>query len=356
VTQAIGKPQSSVGIAMLGAGRMAQVHVKALASTRARVISIFDIDRDGAARLANEVSAKAFGSAEEALLAPGVDAVIIASASASHAEYIKLGVGFGKRVMCEKPLAESYKAARKICDDLGEESKRVFLAFNRRYDPGHRRLWEQVRAGVIGDVTQLVLHSRDPYLPSRDYIRSSGGQFRDMMVHNFDLMRWIFDEEPVSVFATGACVFEDWVGAEGDCDSTAAILTTASGKICSITEARVSSFGFDQRIEAHGTRGMLMSDNPTQTSVKLFGAGGSDSMYSSTDRLKLFFLDRYGESYAKETEAFIDAVSSDSDAPVNVHDGLRATYIAEAATWSFQVKRSVALNNESVFKETLDAS
>jgi myo-inositol 2-dehydrogenase/D-chiro-inositol 1-dehydrogenase len=339
-----------VGVAMLGAGRMAGVHSKAITQTRARIVSVFDVNQESALKLAGEVSAKPSGSAEEAVRAPGVDAVVIASASPSHVEYIRLAVRCGKRVMCEKPLAESYKGALELYRELGDGSKRVFLAFNRRYDPGHRKLWEKVRAGVIGEVKQLVLHSRDPALPPRAYIETSGGAFRDQMVHNFDLVRWIFDEEPISVFATGTCAFESWVGDVGDCDSTAAILTTRSGRIATITEARVSSFGFDQRIEAHGTKGMLLSDNPTQTPVKLYGAGGTDDMYCSTDRLKEFFLDRYGESYAREIEAFVDVILSDSEAPVNIHDGLRAAYISEAATRSFLKKMPVALNDESIFE------
>lgn len=340
-----------IGVALLGAGRMARVHAKAIANTRARIVSVFDIDRESAVRLAQDVSAAVCHSAEEAVSAAGVDAVIIASASASHVEHIKLGVRNGKRVMCEKPLAESYQGALEIHRHLGDEARRVFMAFNRRYDPGHRRMWERIRSGDIGDVKQLVLHSRDPHLPPREYIETSGGQFHDMMVHNFDLARWLFGEEPVSVYATGSCVFEDWVAEAGDCDSTAAILMTASGKIASIIEARVSSFGFDQRLEAHGSKGMLLSDNPTQTPVKLFGAGGTDDSYCSTDRLKLFFLDRYGDSYSREIEAFVDVVLTDSDAPVNVHDGLRAAYIAEAATLSFKTRRPIELNDRSVFEQ-----
>jgi len=330
---------------------MAGVHAQAIRQTRARIVSLFDPKRGNAEALAKEVGARSFASAEEAILCPGVDAIIIASASHTHANYVRLAVRYGKRVMCEKPLTENYEAALELHRELGEEAKRVFLAFNRRYDPGHRRLWERVRSGEVGDVKQLVIHNRDPFLPPRAYIEGSGGQFRDMMVHSFDLTRWIFGEEPVSIFATGACVFEDWVGQAGDCDSTAALLMTASGKIAWIAEARVSSFGYDQRIEAHGTKGMLLSDNLPQSQVKLFGPGGTDASYYATDALKLFFLDRYGESYAKEIEAFVEVVLADADAPVNVHDGLRSTYIGEAATRSFKAKRPIELNDQSLFAD-----
>lgn len=340
-----------IGIAMIGAGRMAQVHAQAIRNTRAHIVSVYDVLPENSALLAEEQGAKLYHSAEEAMSAPGVDAVIIASSAASHVEHIKLAVRLGKRVMCEKPLAQSYSGALEIHAHLGTHAKRVFMAFNRRFDPGHRLMWEKIRAGEIGGVNQLVMHSRDPYLPPREYIEQSGGQFRDMMVHNFDMARWLLGEEPISVFATGACVHEPWVADVGDVDQSAAILTTASGKIAVLAESRVCSFGFDQRIEAHGSKGMLLSENPTQTPLKFFGIGGTDAHYSSSDRLKPFFLERYGDSYAAEIEAFVDVVNSDSDAPVNVHDGLRSAYISEAATRSYKTGLPVALNDRSVFDD-----
>ncbi|MBN8629295.1 MAG: Gfo/Idh/MocA family oxidoreductase [Rhodobacterales bacterium] len=342
-----------IGVAMIGAGRMARVHAKAIRNTRARIASVYDVLPENSASLAEELGAKFCRTAEEAMSAPGVDAVIIASSAASHVEHIKLAVSLGKRVMCEKPLAQSYVGALEIHAHLGAEAKRVFMAFNRRFDPGHRRMWERIRAGEIGNVTQLVMHSRDPGLPPRDYIEKSGGQFRDMMVHNFDMARWLLGEEPVSVYATGSCVHEAWVAEAGDVDHSASILMTASGKIAVLAESRVCSFGFDQRIEAHGSKGMLLSENPTQTPLKFYGLGGTDAHYASSDRLKLFFLERYGESYAQEIEAFVDVVVDDADAPVNVHDGLRSAYISEAATRSFHTGQPVALNERSVFEDPI---
>ncbi len=328
------------GIAIFGAGRIAKVHAQSVADIGANLVAVYDIVPEAAQTLAAQYGAKAAGSPNEAISHPDVDAVIIAASSDVHVELCLEVVKAGKRVMCEKPLAPSLKEAHACVTQLGDKAGDVFLAFNRRFDHGHARLESGVRSGDIGNLEQLIITSRDPYPPPMDYIPKSGGLFRDMMVHDFDMARWLLAEEPMRLFAQGACVVDPQIGKMGDIDSAVVTMSTPSGKQAVITNSRRATYGYDQRIEAFGSRGMIISDNQPATGVKTF----TGAAYAACEPIPEFFMDRYAASYRKEIERFIDCVRSGQNAPVSALDGLHAAYLAEAAMASLKSGQPVELD------------
>jgi myo-inositol 2-dehydrogenase/D-chiro-inositol 1-dehydrogenase len=241
--------------------------------------------------------------------------------------------------MCEKPLAPTLAEAQQCVDALGDRAGRVFLAFNRRFDPGHAAVKKAIENGEIGNLEQLTITSRDPYPPPLEYVPKSGGLFRDMMIHDFDMARWMLGEEPVSIHSRGSCLVDPEVGKLGDIDTACVTMVTASGKQAVILNSRRTAYGFDQRIEAFGSTGMVMSDNPQATGFRRF----SSTSFGAPDRFRAFFMERYGDSYRLEIEAFVNGVAQRQPASVSALDGLRAVYLAEAAGASLRTGQAIEL-------------
>lgn len=331
-----------IGIALLGAGRMGRVHTQAISAAGAKVVAIYDAIPTVAEKLATEVGAIACGSAEEAMGYSSVGAVVIATSSDTHVEYLIKAVTLGIPVMCEKPIAPTLVEARRCIATIGlERAKSVFLAFNRRFDRGHSAVREAVLAGQIGRLEQLTITSRDPFPPPLDYVSRSGGLFRDMMIHDFDTARSILQEEPVTLTAQGSSIIEPEIGKLGDVDTAVVTMATATGKLAVILNSRRCAFGFDQRIEAFGSDGMALSDNPLRSGVRYF----TKEHPGAPDLIREFFLDRYGESYKLEVESFLAHAASGAPMPINAIDGLRAAYLAEAATSSLATGMPVQLTS-----------
>ena len=215
---------------------------------------------------------------------------MIATSSDTHVDLLVEAVSAGKPVLCEKPLASSLAEARRCIATIGEEAARkVFLGFNRRFDRGHAGLREAVHGGRIGRLEQLTITSRDPFPPPLEYVPRSGGLFRDMMIHDFDMARAILGEELVSVTAHGSSIVDPEIGRLGDIDTASVTMLTADGTIVTILNSRRCAFGFDQRIEAFGSTGMVISDNPRQSGLVRYMADhpgrpapSSDSSWSAT--------------------------------------------------------------------------
>jgi myo-inositol 2-dehydrogenase / D-chiro-inositol 1-dehydrogenase len=328
-----------IGIALMGAGRMARVHAKAIPAAGAKLVTVYDVVAPAAEAIAAETGALMARSAPEAFDRADVAAVLVATSSDTHVELIGQAVGAGKAVMCEKPLAPNLSEAQRCVDALGEQAGKVFLAFNRRFDPGHAAVKQAIEAGEIGTLEQLTITSRDPFPPPPEYIPKSGGLFRDMMIHDFDMARWMLGEEPVSVFSRGSCLVDPQIGALGDVDTACVSLVTRSGKQAVILNSRRTAYGFDQRIEAFGSTGMVISDNPRATGLKRF----SSTSFGAPDRFRAFFMERYGESYRLEIEAFVGGLAQGTSAPVSALDGLRAVYLAEAAGASLRFGKAIEL-------------
>ena len=328
-----------IGIALLGAGRMARVHAKEIGAAGGKLVTVFDVVEPAAKSLASENEASVARSIEEALHHPDVAAVLVATSSNTHVDCIIRATEAGKAVMCEKPLAPSLLEAQRCIDVLGAKAGSVFVGFNRRFDAGHAALKKAIEVGEIGNLEQLTITSRDPHPPSHDYIPNSGGLFRDMMIHDFDMARWILGEEPVSIYSRGSCLVDPQIGRLGDIDTACVSMVTASGKQAVILNSRRAAYGYDQRIEAFGSDGMLISDNPKATGLTRY----STQSFGAPDRFRAFFMERYGDSYRREIETFLRGVVEGTPAPVNAIDGLRTAYLAEAAAASLQLGKAIEL-------------
>ena len=330
-----------IGIALMGAGRMARAHAKAIRAAGGTLVTVYDVVESAAKSLASDTGASLARSAEEALHHSEVRAVLVVTSSDTHVDCIIQGVEAGKAVMCEKPLAPNLADAQRCIKVLGTRADNVFLAFNRRFDPGHAALKKAIDTGEIGSLEQLTITSRDPAPPPLEYIPNSGGLFRDMMIHDFDMARWMLGEEPASISSCGSCLVNPQIGKLGDIDTACVTLVTSSGKQAVILNSRRAVYGYDQRIEAFGSAGMAISDNPRATCIKRY----SKTSFGAPDRVFTFYMDRYGESYRAEVETFLRCVAADAPPPVNAIDGLRAVYLAEAAGASLRLGRAVELKS-----------
>lgn len=329
------------GIAILGAGRMAKVHAASIAEAGAHIRTIYDPVEEAAKALAAQTGAKATSSPVEAMAHADVDAIMIATSSDTHVELLLEAVKTGKPVLCEKPLASNFGASKDFIRTVGESAARkVFLGFNRRFDRGHASVREAVKAGKVGRLEQLTITSRDPFPPPLEYVPRSGGLFRDMMIHDFDMARSIVGSDIVSVTAHGSAIIDPEVGKLGDVDTASVTMLTADGVIITILNSRRCAFGFDQRIEAFGSDGMVMSDNPRQSGFRTFteSAPGTDAPILE------FFMERYGPSYTAEIKLFLECARQGSDMPVNAIDGHMAAYLAEAATASLKAGKTIQLS------------
>ncbi|WP_322046733.1 inositol 2-dehydrogenase [Paraburkholderia sp. J67] len=328
------------GIALLGAGRMGIVHATAIKSAGASIVAIYDPVEKAARDLSVQTGAKVYANAAEAMAASDVDAIIIATSSDTHSMLIVEGSKLGKPILCEKPLAPSLSETYACIEAIGERAaKKVFLGFNRRFDIGHASMRDAVANGVIGNLEQLIITSRDPLPPPLSYIPRSGGLFKDMMIHDFDMTRYVLREEPTKITAHGSSIVDREIGKLGDIDTASVTMETASGVIVNVTNSRRCAFGFDQRIEAFGSLGMVISDNPKKSGFRKYLSGEVDSSAPILE----FFLERYGDSYSEEIRQFLECASRGDDMPVNAFDGLQAATLAEAASVSLKTGQTVDL-------------
>ncbi|MGH8297435.1 MAG: Gfo/Idh/MocA family protein, partial [Steroidobacteraceae bacterium] len=241
----------------------------------------------------------------------------------------------GKAIFCEKPVDLSLQRARSAAGVLAKA--RFFVGFNRRFDPHFRALRRKLEAGAIGSLETLHIISHDPAPPPVSYIEVSGGLFKDMTIHDFDVARWLLAEPVVEVYAMAACLVDPLIGAADDIDTAKVLLRTASGRMALISNSRRSGYGYDQRIEAFGSGGSVRVDNLTSTTVSVWGEEGA-----AQAPFQNFFLERYAEAYRLEMDHFA-AVLRGEEPAVGFADGVRALELAEAAARSHATGRPVAL-------------
>jgi myo-inositol 2-dehydrogenase / D-chiro-inositol 1-dehydrogenase len=326
-----------VNFALIGAGRIGRIHAGNIANhPRARLAYVADADAKAAASLAQQFGAQTIGL-DSAVTGGDVDAVLIASSTDTHADWIERCAASRKPVLCEKPLDLDAQRAATCVRTAREAGIPLYLGFNRRYDPSFMRLKREIVAGTIGTLETLHIISRDPAPPPVEYIKRSGGLFRDMMIHDLDMARWLLGAEPVEVFARGSAV-DPAIGAAGDVDTAMVMLRTASGQLCQIANNRRCSFGYDQRIEAFGAKGMVRADNHTATSVTVAGDNGFN-----TEPALPFFLERYADAYRLELDDFINALDKQRVELATGDDGWRALLLADAAQRSLTSGAPVAL-------------
>ncbi|MFW8637474.1 inositol 2-dehydrogenase [Cribrihabitans pelagius] len=320
-----------LNIGLLGCGRIGQVHARSIAVTEgARVSAVADAFEAPARALAGQTGAAVMEPL--ALIdSADVDAVVIGTPTDTHYDLIHAAAAAGKAIFCEKPVDMS--AARiRDCGRAVEAAGVLFMtAFNRRFDPSFANVQSRIADGEIGSVEIVTIQSRDPSPPPVSYIRSSGGLFRDMMIHDLDMARFLLGEEPVTVYAAGASLVDPGIGQAGDVDTAAVTLSTASGRICQITNSRRASYGYDQRIEVHGEKGMLRAGNVLENTVEVATSAGFRKAPAQH-----FFLERYEAAYRAEMAHFVDCVVNQKPVSPGMEDGLRAQLLADAATRSFE--------------------
>jgi len=326
-----------IRICQFGAGRIGAIHAGNIAAAGGQLACVVDVDGAAAASLAARHGARVT-DAETALADPEIHAVIIASSTDTHADLLERAARAGKTIFCEKPIDLSLERARRCVETVAATGARVVLGFNRRFDPSFAALRAAVQAGRIGKVELVQITSRDPGPPPISYVRVSGGLFRDMMIHDFDMARFLLGEDPVSVFASAACLIDPEIGAAGDVDSAMVVLRTASGRLCQISNSRRAFYGYDQRIEVHGELGMLQAGNRVGTTVVASTAAGVVA-----DPPLHFFLERYAEAYRLEMRHFLDVCRGITAPAVGIADGLRALALAEAALESHRTGHAVAV-------------
>lgn len=326
----------AIRFAILGAGRIGQVHARAIAATEgAELIAIFDPIEDAAAAIQQKYGCD-IRSVEACAQADDIDAVLICTPTDLHAAQIELFARAGKAIFCEKPIDLSVARVRSCLEVVAAEQATLMIGFNRRFDPHFRRLHQSIVEGAIGDVEMVTITSRDPGPPPIDYVKRSGGIFRDMTIHDFDIARWLLGEDIVSVMAQGSVLVDPAIGAAGDFDSATVLLKTASGRQAVISNSRRATYGYDQRIEVHGSGGMIHAENTHDAQVEIATAQG----YARPPLLN-FFMERYTVAYEAEIRAFIDALKTKTDPPATGHDGLMALVLAETANLSVAEGRAI---------------
>ncbi|MCQ8279136.1 inositol 2-dehydrogenase [Acetobacteraceae bacterium KSS8] len=320
-----------ISVALLGAGRIGALHGRNIvASRRARFAAIADAFPATADALGQELNVPVRG-VDEILDDRSIQAVIICSPTDTHAELIERAAAAGKAVFCEKPVDLSAQRIRDCLQKVQASGATVMIGFNRRFDPHFAELQQRLHAGEIGDVELVTILSRDPAPPPVSYIERSGGLFRDMMIHDFDMARFLLGEEPLEVHAVGSALVDPAIGAAGDVDTAAVLLKTASGRICQISNSRRATYGYDQRIEVHGAKGMLRAQNLHSSAVEHADGSGFRSA-----PVMDFFLERYTPAYRRELDAFFDCIENGTEPNPSGEDGLRAQILADAATKSAQ--------------------
>ena len=322
---------------LFGAGRIGRVHAASLAThPRTELVVVHDPVEVAASEVAAQYGATPTGDADAILGDPGIDAVIIASPTATHVDLLTASVRAGKAVLCEKPIDLDLARVDACWAEIKGLDGTVMVGFNRRFDPTFAELRDRVAKGEIGRLEQLIITSRDPAPAPAAYIASSGGLFRDMTIHDFDMARF-FLGEVVEVQAMGANLIEPYIAEAGDIDSAVVVLRGAGGELCQIVNSRRCSFGYDQRVEAFGAEAMLSAGNQTATSVRRSGASGTEIAPPYLN----FFLDRYADAYRAELDHLVSCVEQGTAPSPGFADGRAALVLADAANESLQTGRAV---------------
>jgi myo-inositol 2-dehydrogenase / D-chiro-inositol 1-dehydrogenase len=330
-----------IRFALFGCGRIGRVHADSIdVHPRAELSWVYDPIESAALEVAKRYSAASAPTVDAAIDDPSVDAVVIASATPTHVDLLTRAVCAGKAVLCEKPIDLDLARVDRCWTEIGALNPTAMIGFNRRFDPSFREVHDRITAGDIGRLEQLTIVSRDPAPAPREYLATSGGLFRDMTIHDFDLARY-FLGEIVEVYATAANVVADYIAELGDIDSAVIVLRGVDDALCHITNSRHSVFGYDQRLEAFGSDGMLSVGNQHPTSVRLSTATQTEAAPEYLN----FFLDRYTPAYRAELDHLITAIEQGSQPSPGFTDGREALALADAAVESLQTGRAVTVGS-----------
>lgn len=326
-------------IGLLGAGRIGQVHAKTIsAHADSTLFAVSDVVAENAKTLAAQYGASAMSS-DDILAHPEIDAVLIATSTDTHSDLIEAATSAGKAVLCEKPVDLSLERARACLANTQESGQPIMIGFNRRFDPNFRAMKTALENGDIGRAELVNITSFDPAPPPVSYIKVSGGLFRDMMIHDFDMATFMMGAAPVEISAVGSSIVDPEIGAAGDVDTAVATLRYDDGRIAVIKNSRRAVYGYDQRVEVLGSGGLLQAQNMLENTVVKSTVDGVRSAKPT-----YFFLERYMQAYAAEWSAFIEALQNGTGMPATLEDGVLALAMAEAATRSQKAGRPVRLD------------
>lgn len=329
-------------IALLGCGRIGVMHAQNIAAHRqSQLAGVFDIRKDAAEAVAASQETRTFVSPEEIFTDKTVDAVLIATSTPTHADLLEQAVAAGKPVLCEKPIDLSLARVNATAAKIAGAKVPIMLGFVRRFDPGHRACLAAIKDGSIGDLHQVVITSRDPGLAPIGYLKESGGIFRDMTIHDFDMARFLLGEEVTTVSATASRLVDPKMMEDlADYDTLAVTMTTAGGKQAVLLNSRRATYGYDQRVEVFGSGGMAVSGNRHPHATTLHTGDFTDRRAPLLD----FFIERYGEAFNAEIGSFVDAVEAGRAPEVGFEDGRMALVLAEAAMLSVKSGRAVKVD------------
>jgi myo-inositol 2-dehydrogenase/D-chiro-inositol 1-dehydrogenase len=326
-------------VAVIGCGRMGTVHARNLAShPRLELAAIADADP-----VRRKAQSAALGTREalpeEILADASIAGVVIATPTRQHLDGTLQALRAGKAVFCEKPLSLDLEPLRAAAGELATPRQPVFVAFNRRFDPHYRALKSRIDSGVIGALETIHIVNHDPAMPALEFIPDSGGLFKDFTIHDFDMAAWLLGEEPAEVFAWSACLVDPQIAKLGDADTAKLLLRTASGKLCAISNSRRTAYGYDQRIEAFGSKGCARVDNLTDTAVDVWDASGRHA-----DKFPHTFIERYAGAYRGELDHFADVLEGKARPETGYAANVRALALAEAAEQSVRSGAPVRLS------------
>jgi myo-inositol 2-dehydrogenase/D-chiro-inositol 1-dehydrogenase len=329
----------TVRFGLLGAGRIGRVHAKAITGdAQARLVAVADAFPDAAQAIAESYGCD-IRTIDQIEAADDIDAVVICTPTDTHADLIERFSRAGKAIFCEKPIDLSLGRVKDCLKVVRETKATLMVGFNRRFDPHFRAVRAEIDKGTLGEVEMVVITSRDPGAPPVEYIGRSGGIFRDMTIHDFDMARFLLGEEITEVSAMASVLVDPAIGKAGDFDSAQVMLRTTSGKMAVISNSRRATYGYDQRIEVHGSRGLASAENQRPVSIEVATGAGY-----TRPPLHDFFMTRYTEAYAAEIAAFIAALYGKDAAQPSGEDGLAALALAEAALKSVAEGRTVRMS------------
>ena len=326
-------------VALFGAGRIGRIHASNLAALPGVTLQyVCDPMASAAADLAQQLGARV--STIDAVLADkSIDVVAIASSTDTHSDLITRSAAAGKHIFCEKPVDMSVPRARECAAAVSAAGVACMIGFQRRFDPTFNEARSRMDKGEIGNPEMLIITSRDPGAPPPAYIQASGGIFRDMLIHDFDVFRWILcadGDEAQWLSATGAVLTDPAIRSLGDMDSAAVTIRTRKGRLCQINTIRRAAYGYDQRFEVLGSTGMLQCGNHTPSEVVQW-----DSHGVRRDKPENFFLQRYAAAYRLEITHFFECLQSGAPFRTTIADGVAAQVLADAAAQSCQSGQAV---------------
>ena len=333
-----------INISLMGAGRIGKMHAEIIsAHPDVNLQYVYDINKDNALQVAKQNNAEIVNSPEEAIMSDKIDAILIASATPTHTQFITMGAKSGKAVFCEKPIDLDIHKVNECMKEINELNIPLQIGFNRRFDNSHAKVQQARLKKEIGELEMLIITSRDPEPPGLEYLNAAGGFFRDTTIHDFDLSRFILGDDPIiQVTAFGENLFDENAKKADDFDTAMFVLKSREGVLIHINNSRRAVYGYDQRVEAFGSKGMIISNNQTITSVESY----TNKITSSKEPILHFFIERYTQAYKDQFNHFIECIKNNIKPSVTFEDGRNALIIANAAYESHKQKKTIEITYE----------